>query len=1417
MKTVKIFLAFILFLGINFSSIAQGTNCPSSDPFCTGTTYTFPNSTSTADLGTINCLSTSPNPAWYFMELDQPGNMTIQIDQTDGSGSGLDVDFVLFGPYSSLTAACTSIPGGPVEDCSYLTAATEYADITGGVVGEIYVLLLTNFSDLPGTISFTQTGGTASADCALLCGVTGFTATPSACNPATNQYSVSGTPTITSPPASGTLTISSTCGGSQVFSAPFTSPINYNLTGLTSNGAACTVNAVWSADPTCNTSVNYTAPAACTSTCLITFMNANIGAPTGCAPGPGTYAVTGTINFTSAPATGTLTVNACGVTQIFSAPFASPINYNILGIPATGGACNVTATFSAAPACTQTIAYVAPSCICNMDSLVVNIGPCNGPTDSYDVDVHLVFTSPPATGNLTVTVCGVTQTISAPFSSPVDLTFPGLPSTGGSCTVTAGFSASAGCTNSLSYTAPSSCACPADAGTYTSTLTGSGTTNYILCENDQIDINSNGDMTYPMDLGDPVTAYNPGLWILIYSCPPTPGMDILADPCFLGVSPFTDDNGNMTDINDMLLINSFPAGTFTNNTIYFVPITMYDVTTGTYSLYPPPNLCFDLGTPVAVTYLPPITATGVPNCATSSVVVTISGGHPALFGTNFTISGLTPATASLSTTTVANNGTVTISGLNNGDMYSFQITDVNGCPFTFTGGPFVGPSTATIGPAGPFCLTDPATVISTTIPGGTWSASCGACINASTGSFNPTTAGLGTWTVNYTPPGCATTSTINVTVGNIAITSIDTIGVSCFGLADGTITINCPAATLFSIDNGVTFSASNVFTVAAGTYNIVVQSPGGCTANGTAIITEPPLLTVTPGLVQNETCAGSCDGIVVAAGGGGTPGYTYSWSGPVSGSTPVLNSLCTGTYNILLTDANGCTATGSQNVAGPIAVTITSVTPVNPTCNGGTNGSLTIVASAGVINYSIDGGTTFQATGTFTGLLAGTYNILVEDANGCQATTTAVLTAPPAVTANSSPDVTICIGSSSIISVAAGGGTPGYTYAWDDPTSATTSSVSVSPVTTTTYNVVVTDANGCGPVFANVVVTVNPTLNVVALSNQSICPGSSANITANASGGNGVYTYTWTNNINATVLVGQNQTVTPSVTTVYTVTLTDNCGTPLATDNVTITVFPLPAVTYSIDTNQGCPPVVVTFNNTMNPADVASCLWDFGDGTTSTNCNDVHIFSAPGCYNIQLSVVTNNGCNVDTLINNQICVFPDPVADFTFSPQPTDIFSTDIAFTNLTLGGASYSWDFAGLGNSTNANPAFTFPSNAGGNYLVCLATQNSQGCQDTICHTVIIDDLFLIYVPNCFTPDADGVNDIFLPILQGEEPNTYELYIFDRWGELIFQSNNKLIGWDGTHKDVKSKEDVYVWKIKVKKKMNSDKVEYIGHVTLLR
>ncbi|MEY4110135.1 MAG: hypothetical protein RLZZ46_489, partial [Bacteroidota bacterium] len=347
----------------------SGDLCTNASAFCTNSTLTFPNNTNNPGLGQINCLFSTPNPVWYYFQIQNGGNLIIDISQTSSTGVPIDVDFNLWGPFTSLADGCAQIQAGtaPNVDCSFSASATEQAVINGALPGQFYIMLLTNFANVAGNITFgSNSSSTATTNCNILCNVTGLTAAPTACNPSNGQYSVSGQLTFTNPPTSGNLTLTSSCGGSVTIPSPWTSPINYTIPGLSANGAVCSVTAAFSADATCVAVQPYTSPPACGPGCSITALTRTPGA---CVPLTNSYTLTGQISFSNPPATGTLTiVTSCGGTQTFNAPFISPINYSIPSIPANGASCTVTATFSASPACTFSGNYNAPA--------ACNTGPC---------------------------------------------------------------------------------------------------------------------------------------------------------------------------------------------------------------------------------------------------------------------------------------------------------------------------------------------------------------------------------------------------------------------------------------------------------------------------------------------------------------------------------------------------------------------------------------------------------------------------------------------------------------------------------------------------------------------------------------------------------------------------------------------------------------------------------------------------------------------------------------------------------------------------------------------------------------------------------------------------------------------------------------------------------------------------------
>ena len=495
---MKKFLLLTISLLVFFAVNSQ-TNCNTASPFCTGTTYNFPAPTGqTAQTGPdYGCLLSQPNPVWYYLQIANSGTITMSIG---GANSGDDIDFVCWGPFTSPTGPCTAqltsncspnclnntsggvYPSGNMVDCSYDPQAVENCTIPNAVTGQYYLVCITNFGGNSTNIVFNQTntgqGGAGSTNCNILCNITGMTATPGPCQTATNTFNVTGSISTYAPPTSGTLTITSSCGGTTTFNPPFGTSTNYTLTNISATGGNCTVTASYSADPLCTYSVVITSPQPCNVVpCAVTAVTATPGL---CDPNFNTYDLTGSVTFSNPPSSGILTVsNSCGGSQVFNPPFTSPLSYTLSSIPSTGQPCTVTATFSSA-ACTNSVSYTAPaSCLCSITSVSGNPSPCNTATNTFDVSGSVSFTNQPSGGTLTVSSsCGGTQTFNPPFVSPITYTLTGLPSNGSTCTVTAVFSGASSCNNNNTFQAPPSCA----------TCTTTAANNGPICEGQTLNL-----------------------------------------------------------------------------------------------------------------------------------------------------------------------------------------------------------------------------------------------------------------------------------------------------------------------------------------------------------------------------------------------------------------------------------------------------------------------------------------------------------------------------------------------------------------------------------------------------------------------------------------------------------------------------------------------------------------------------------------------------------------------------------------------------------------------------------------------------------------------------------------------------------------------------------------------------------------
>ncbi|MFT5337011.1 MAG: gliding motility-associated-like protein, partial [Luteibaculaceae bacterium] len=301
--------------------------------------------------------------------------------------------------------------------------------------------------------------------------------------------------------------------------------------------------------------------------------------------------------------------------------------------------------------------------------------------------------------------------------------------------------------------------------------------------------------------------------------------------------------------------------------------------------------------------------------------------------------------------------------------------------------------------------------------------------------------------------------------------------------------------------------------------------------------------------------------------------------------------------------------------------------------------------------------------------------------------------------------------------------------------------------------------------------------------------------------------------------------VTPSGIGVseYTVTnITDSKGCSNVGEGlVTIEVKPSPTVDFSGVDISGCPPITPFFTNNSTGTYV-SCTWNFGDGNTATgSCTGVsHVYNAPGAYTVTLELTTAEGCIATGRKENIVEVFSKPKADFAIGSQKPTIRNSVVNFTNTSKGGEFFLWDFAGLDQSSQKDPNFQFPFEDEGVYEVSLLATNSQGCADSTARTISVEGVLNVSIPNSFTPDGDGKNDIFIPVLNGhdEEFHDYEFNVFDRWGVPVFSTRDLIEGWDGTdNKGKHVKTDSYVYSVKIRSKYSSERKEFQGYVNITR
>jgi gliding motility-associated-like protein len=805
---------------------------------------------------------------------------------------------------------------------------------------------------------------------------------------------------------------------------------------------------------------------------------------------------------------------------------------------------------------------------------------------------------------------------------------------------------------------------------------------------------------------------------------------------------------------------------------------------------------------------------------------TVSNSGPVCLGSPLSFSASIPAGASywywyrptpyyyggymVSSPTIAVTTTATAG------TYTFYV-GFTGCPVQVytTSVQIISAASSTVSNTGPYCVGATMQLNANAGAGATytWSGPGGfsSTIQNPTLTASSTTL-AGVYTVTAGIGSCTSVKSTTVVINPLPNPVMGSNSPVCLGnninlttTGGGTYSWSGPNSFASTAQNPIITGAT---TAMAGVYTVTVTNTFGCRNTGTVSVTV-----TTPTTTATNTgpyCAGATIQLNTPA------GTSYTWTGPgfssslqnptIGGSTSAMS----GTYSVT-TSNGGCFSFATTSVTvNSLPVPVPANT--GPYCPGTTiqlnvGAFVSYTWSATSFNSNLQNPTISNAVVGNTG----SYVITVTDANGCIGTSnTNVLVNPtPIVSANTS---SVCENSTIILN--ANGGS---TYSWSGPGGFTSSAQNPNIPSATmsmngVYTVTVTSAQGCtntAVTTATVEQIPNPTANVMA----PVCVGGV--LSFNATGG---VSYSWSGP-NASFGTGSTFTVLASSVSyagTYNLTASSLNGCT-ATTAVNAVVNALPSANIIAANNKGCSPVCATF--TVTGSGLTSAIWTMGDGSTINGVmNTNNCYSSVGIYTVGATVTDANGC---TGSNTQtVEVYPTPIADFNHAPiKPILNIDQEVTFTDASYNATitSWNWYFMNTAQYTSIlqNPMFMYTEP--GTYAVALVVKSDKGCLDTIVRTLVVGEDYGIYVPNAFTPNADGINDIFQP--KGFGVVKYEINIFDRWGEKVFHTNVFEEGWDGTFQGRGNKvieEGVYTWLINVTNVFGKSH-ELKGHVTLIR
>lgn len=676
-------------------------------------------------------------------------------------------------------------------------------------------------------------------------------------------------------------------------------------------------------------------------------------------------------------------------------------------------------------------------------------------------------------------------------------------------------------------------------------------------------------------------------------------------------------------------------------------------------------------------------------------------------------------------------------------------------------------------------------------------------------NFNPAAAGVGNHTLTYTftdQSGCTNNAQTTVTVHPLPILNITTPPPICVNSTPINITVNPIGGTLSG--PGITGTTFNPTVAGVGTHTLTYNytDANGCSNSTTTQVVVNPFPQITFN-TPNSFCIDWAPQALVASPIGGS--FTYN-NNPVNTFDPSIFGLGNHNFTYTVTNSFGCTNSSNYSiVVNPLPTIEFNI--LDDLCLNSafyTFSDYSVSPTPGTVIFSgpgvIGNGISAASAGVGEHIITLDYT----DFNGCQNS------AQSDITVYGLPELSVtnnfdqyCINDS-------------ITAFEFEPIGGTLYGQSVNnnqffpsqnPVGIYPLSYIFIDQNGCtDTLIFNVEVTPLPIVSI--LTPAYVCLDSEPFFANSipATGGNMLINGIPGNLIDPAALgVGMHE--------IY-YDYTDEIGCFNSTTRL-IYIAPMPEIAVNLDPIEDCPPVVYNlFGEFINGN---ACQWNFGDGSSSNSCLPIeHTYTGAGCYSPIFTVSNEYGCVSDTTLTDLICVFPQPEAYFEYAPNELTIFNSVAQFINLSNGANQYLWLFdvnGAISTSTLIHPEFSFPEDTVGAYPVMLIATSPDGCVDTFTVTILVIADIIIYVPNTFTPNGDFNNELWSIYVEGIVPESFSVEVFNRWGELIFESRDPGFAWDASYLGLPVPIGTYVWKIKATEAFTLEEREWYGHVNVIR